>query len=337
MTERKIKVGVIGVGKLGGRHLYHLLRIPEAEVIGIYDTSENVKEKYKREGIRVFDSPEELLDNVEAVVIASPTHTHYDYAIKAIKRHIHVFIEKPMAETLEQAQEMAALAEEAGIKTHVGYVERFNPAFISAQQIIETPLYIQTQRLAPFTSRGTDVSVVLDLMTHDIDLILSLTPGSIMNVHATGMSVVTSQPDIVSAYLEFDNGLVSYMSVSRFAIRKKRRFHIYQKNGLINMDLGRRRVKFISPLKQEDYSHFFIDSEILDIGEGKLAYTYTLKINNQDAIRAELRHFLNCIINDEDPLIPLTHGYMVLQIAHQILDSVYRYIRRMGMQNKPLI
>ncbi len=337
MTTRKVKVGIIGVGKLGGRHLYHLLRIPEAEVVGIYDISETVRKKYSREGIKVFDNADDLLENIEAVVIASPTHTHYQYATKAIRRHIHVFIEKPMAETLEQAREMASMAEEAGIKTHVGYVERFNPAFISAKQIIDTPLYIQTQRLAPFTSRGTDVSVVLDLMTHDIDLILSLVPGSIMNVHATGMSVVTSQPDIVSAYLEFDNGLVAYMSVSRFAIRKKRRFHIYQKNGLINIDLGRRRVKFISPLKQSDINNLFIDSETLDIGEGKLAYTYTLRIDNQDAIRAELRHFLNCIINDEEPLIPLSHGYRVLQIAHQILDSVYRYIRRMGMQNKPLI
>ncbi len=337
MSDRKVKVGVIGVGKLGGRHLYHLLRIPEAEVIGIFDTSENVKEKYKREGIRVFDKAEELLDNVEAVIISSPTHTHYDYAIKAIKKHVHLFIEKPMAETLDQAREMAALAEEAGVKTHVGYVERFNPAFTTAKRIIEMPLYIQTQRLAPFTSRGTDVSVVLDLMTHDIDLILSLTPGSIMNVHATGMSVVTSQPDIVSAYLEFDNGLVAYMSVSRFAIRKKRRFHIYQRDGLINIDLGRRRVKLISPLKQDDLATSFVDKEVLDIGEGKLAYTYTLKINNQDAIRSELRHFLNCIINNEEPLIPLSHGYKVLQVAHQILDSVYRYIRRMGMQNKPII
>ena len=337
MSDKKVKVGVIGVGKLGGRHLYHLLRIPEAQVVGIFDTSESVKEKYKREGIKVFDNADELLENVEAIIVASPTHTHYDYAIKAIKKHIHLFIEKPMAETLDQAREMAVLAEEAGIKTHVGYVERFNPAFISAKQIIETPLYIQTQRLAPFTSRGTDVSVVLDLMTHDIDLILSLTPGTIMNVHATGMSVVTPQPDIVSAYLEFDNGLVAYMSVSRFAIRKKRRFHIYQKNGLINIDLGRRRVKFISPLKQDNLTELFVDNETLDIGEGKLAYTYTLKIHSKDAIRSELRHFLRCIINDDEPSIPLSQGYKVLQVAHQILDSVYRYIRRMGMQNKPLI
>ncbi len=331
--KERVRVGIIGVGKLGSRHLHHLRQLPQARVVGIFDTDPEVQKRYASEkGLRVFSSAEKLIDEVEAVVIASPTSTHYMYAREALRRSRHVFVEKPMAETLDQARELTALADEAGVKTQVGYVERFNPAFVAAQPVITRPLYINAQRLAPFTHRGADVSVVLDLMTHDIDLLLSMTKGSLSGVHATGVAVVTDQPDMVSAYLEFDTGLVAHLTVSRIALRRKRRLHIYQPEGFLHIDLGQRRARFITP-KVEEIAAPTLRREQLDLGEGHLAYNHVLAIPKHDAIREEHRAFLKAILEDEEPPIPFAQGYRVLQIAYQILDRVYRYIRRTGLSD----
>ena len=213
-----LKIGLIGVGHLGRIHLEQLLKIPEYQFTGIFDVSkEKVDQAIKDFGITAFKSLEELIDASDVVDVVTPTLSHYDCAVMAIKKSRHVFIEKPITNTLDEARELIELTKEANVKVQIGHVERFNPAFMAAQPYCKDPVFIETHRLAQFNPRGTDVPVILDLMIHDIDIVLSIVNSEVKKINANGVSIISDTPDIANARIEFHNGCVANLTASRIS------------------------------------------------------------------------------------------------------------------------
>ena len=232
-----LKVGVLGAGHLGKIHLRLLQQSEKFELIGFYDPSAEMAEKVSQEfGYRSFSSIESLIEAVDVVDIVTPTLSHYDCAVKSIQAGKHVFLEKPISNTVEEAEHIIKLAREKGVKGQVGHVERFNPAFTAVKNKIENPMFIETHRLAEFNPRGTDVPVVLDLMIHDIDAILSVVKSKVKSVHASGVSVLSQSPDIANARIAFENGCVANITSSRISMKNMRKSRFFQKDAYISVD-----------------------------------------------------------------------------------------------------
>jgi predicted dehydrogenase len=253
-----LKVGVFGVGHLGKFHLNNWRDIENAEVVGFYDPSaENaslVAEEYK---IKRFTNINKLLDACDAVDIVAPTTAHYDLCKAAILKSRHVFVEKPLANTMDEAKELLKLAKEANIKFQVGHVERFNPAFLALKDHIISPMFIEVHRLAQFNPRGTDVSVILDLMIHDIDIILKLVNSEVKTISANGVSVMSDTPDIANVRIEFDNGCVANLTSSRISLKKMRKMRLFQKNSYISIDFLEKKTEVTKLKTNEDKDAFF--------------------------------------------------------------------------------
>src|SRR5690554_7885908 len=242
-----LKIGVLGAGHLGKIHLRLLNQSQKYELVGFYDpNAENAQKVSAEFGYRKFDTIEELIENVEVVDIVTPTLSHYDCAVMAIKKGKHIFLEKPISNTIAEAEEIIRLAKEYNVKGQVGHVERFNPAFKSVKDKINNPMFIETHRLAEFNPRGTDVPVVLDLMIHDIDAILSVVKSPVKEVHATGTAVISETPDIANARIEFENGCVANLTASRISLKKMRKARFFQRDAYISVDflekIGRAHV-----------------------------------------------------------------------------------------------
>ena len=232
-----INAGLVGAGHLGKIHLRLLNQSDRYNLVGFHDKDvENGKKLEAELGYRYFENFEDLLAEIEMLDIVTPTIYHYDYAIKAIKKGIHFFIEKPVTQTLEQAEELLTLCHEHGIKAQVGHVERYNPAFIGAKDYIKNPMFIEIHRLAEFNPRGTDVSVVLDLMIHDLDILLSLVKSKVKEIHASGVSVVSKTPDICNARIEFENGCVANLTTSRISMKAMRKSRFFQQDAYVSVD-----------------------------------------------------------------------------------------------------
>ena len=266
-----LKIGVIGAGHLGKIHLKLLLELKNTfEVIGFYDTDrENAKIVNRSFRIKSFKSVELLIEEADIIDIVSPTISHYDCASLAIRSNKHVFIEKPITQTVIEAETLMKLSREAGVKVQVGHVERFNSAFKSAQNYVNQPLFIESHRLAEFNTRGTDVPVVLDLMIHDLDIILKLVNSTVKSVQASGVSVVSDTPDIANARIEFNNGCVCNLTASRMSLKKMRKSRVFQKDAYISIDYLEKkteviRLKNIKPSEEIDPL-----AVVLDLGKGK--------------------------------------------------------------------
>src|SRR5690606_5276284 len=232
-----LKIGVLGAGHLGKIHLRLLHQSSKYELVGYYDPYKENAEKVAAEiGYKAFDSIEALIAEVEVVDIVTPTLSHYDCAVQAIKAGKHIFLEKPISNTIEEAEHIIALTKEYQVKGQVGHVERFNPAFIAVKNKINNPMFIETHRLAEFNPRGTDVPVVLDLMIHDIDAILSVVKSPVKEVHATGTAVISDSPDIANARIEFENGCVANITSSRISMKNMRKARFFQKDAYISVD-----------------------------------------------------------------------------------------------------
>ena len=229
-----LKIGVLGAGHLGKIHLRLIKEIPQYELVGFYDpnpeSAAKVSEEYET---HAFESVQALIDACDVIDIVTPTLSHYECAAQAIKNSRHIFIEKPVTNTIEEAKSLMHLAEEANVKVQVGHVERFNPAFTAAQPYFNKPMFIEGHRLAQFNPRGTDVSVVLDLMIHDIDIILSVVKSNIKRISASGVAVVSDTPDIANARIEFDNGCVANLTASRISMKNMRKSRFFPKRRLL--------------------------------------------------------------------------------------------------------
>jgi predicted dehydrogenase len=318
-----LKIGILGAGHLGKIHL----RIAEAsehyELVGFYDPNpETVTALTLDYNYHAFDSAEALIQASDVVDIVTPTLSHFEMASLAIHAKKHVFIEKPLAKTDEESACLVALAKSKGVLGQVGHVERFNPAFQSVLNSITSPLFIEAHRLAEFNPRGTDVSVVLDLMIHDIDIILSMVNSPIKRIDASGVSVISETPDISNARIEFENGCVANLTASRISLKKMRKTRFFQKNAYIAVDFLAKKVEVVkikdAPKVTEDLALLLTNAE----GEKKQIYFENPEIEESNAIQQELEHFAFCIHNNQKPLVSLKDGAKALEVAHKIIACI---------------
>lgn len=315
-----LKIGVLGAGHLGKIHLRLLQQSSRYELVGFYDESLENGEKVAREfGYHQFKTINALLSAVDVVDIVTPTLSHYKCARVAIKSGKHVFIEKPISNTIEEAEEIIALAKQHNVKGQVGHVERFNPAFIATRSMIENPMFIETHRLAEFNPRGTDVPVVLDLMIHDIDVILSVVKSKVKHINASGVSVISDTPDIANARIEFENGCVANLTASRISLKNMRKSRFFQKDAYISVDFLEKKCEVV---KMKDAPEVPGDFDmILQNAEGlkKQIYFANPEIQQNNAILDELETFAQAITNNTTPIVTLEDGTEALRVAHQII------------------
>src|SRR3984885_4436676 len=316
-----LKVGVFGVGHLGKFHLNNWKEIKKVELVGFYDPNDTiaqeVSEKYQL--ARFFDA-ERLMDACDLVDIIAPTPFHFTLCEKAIRKGKHVFVEKPLANTMDEARELVKLVRESNIKLQVGHVERFNPAFLALQSIPLNPLFIEVHRLAQFDPRGTEVSVILDLMIHDIDIILSLVHSEVNSISASGVAVMTETPDIASVRIEFHNGCVANLTSSRISMKKMRKMRLFQKDAYIGIDFLNKKSEIIKLKTPEDLDVFAFDIETPN-GKKTIALSNPA-VPEVNAIRMELEKFTEAILTNSPTRVSEVDGFRAMDIAHQILQKI---------------
>lgn len=319
-----LKVAVFGAGHLGKFHLNNWKEMVDVELVGFYDpndaTSKEVGEKYK---LKRFKTAEELLDKCDVADIVTPTNYHFELCKAAIRKGKHVFVEKPMANTMEEGRELIKLVKEANVKMQVGHVERFNPAFLALQNVAINPMFIEVHRLAQFNPRGTEVSVILDLMIHDIDIILSIIKSDVKNISANGVAVMTDTPDIANVRIEFDNGCVANLTSSRISMKKMRKMRLFQRDAYIGIDFLEKKTEIIKmKTPADDAGNFTFDIETSG-GKKTLTIANPL-IKEVNAIKMELEQFRDAILNNTPVIVSEVDGLRAMDIAHQILQKIQR-------------
>lgn len=319
----KLKVGVLGAGHLGKIHLRLLKQSEKYELMGFYDSDqENAKKVSQEFGYQSFDSVEELVSVCDVVDVVTPTLNHFDCAEKIISKGKHIFIEKPIANTIEEAEKIITLAKKYNVKGQVGHVERFNPAFLAVRETITNPMFIEAHRLAEFNPRGTDVPVVLDLMIHDIDVILSVVKSKVKHISASGALVISQSPDIANARIEFENGCVANLTASRISLKNMRKSRFFQKDAYISVDFLDKKVEVVrmkdAPENPGDFDMILQNAE----GQKKQIYFENPEISANNAILDELEQFADAIINNTTPIVTLEQGTEALRIAKQITEKL---------------
>lgn len=322
---KMLKVGVIGTGHLGKIHTKLIKEVMRAELIGVYDIDSNVSKTVAEElGTTSYDNLDTFLEKIDAVSIVATTSAHYELIKKAFEKNVHVFVEKPITSTIEQAEEVVKIAEEKDLKLQVGHIERFNSALLSLEKYHLDPKFIQTDRLAQFNPRGTDVAVVLDLMIHDIDIILSLIKSKVQEVRASGVAVVSDNIDIANARIAFENGAVANVTASRISQKKMRKMRMFQKDSYISVDFnsGVSEVfRLISP-NDMNMEHFLSFGEI-GIGENKKSVIYEQpEIKEVNALKHELELFVNTVLDNKHPIVSGSDGLRALKVAEIILKKI---------------
>jgi predicted dehydrogenase len=320
-----LKIGVLGAGHLGKIHIKCIKQIPDYDLVGFYDPNLTIARSVEtEEKIKRFEDIEHLIDAVDVVDIVTPTVSHFDCARRSLKKFRHVFIEKPIVATPEEALKLIDLATEAGVKVQVGHVERFNPAFLAAQPYLNNPMFIETHRLSQFNPRGTDVPVVLDLMIHDIDIVMNVVKSNIKRIHASGVSVVSDTPDIANARIEFENGCVANLTASRISMKSMRKSRFFQRDSYIAIDFLEKEVEIIRMRNLEDGTTDPL-AVVLNMGPGKpdkQLFFDKPKIPSVNAIVEELKSFHSAILNDKTPPVTISDGYVALDVAHQIIQKI---------------
>ncbi|SHJ04782.1 Gfo/Idh/MocA family protein [Aquimarina spongiae] len=316
-----LKAGVLGAGHLGKIHLRLLEQSENYELAGFYDTSSSQANAIAKEfGYHLFNSIEELIEAVDVVDIVTPTFAHFDVAKQAIEAGKHVFIEKPITNTVAEAEELIRLANQNNVKGQVGHVERFNPAYTAVAQKIDNPMFIEAHRLAEFNPRGTDVPVVLDLMIHDIDAILSVVHSEVKQISASGVSVISETPDIANARIEFENGCVANLTASRISLKNMRKSRFFQKDAYISVDFFEKKCEVVkmkdAPEQPDDFAMILQNAE----GVRKQIYFDNPSIPSNNAILDELDTFADAIKNDTTPIVSLEQGKKALEVALKIID-----------------
>jgi len=316
-----LKVGIFGVGHLGKIHVTNWKEISDVEIIGFYDPSDDnaqlITKEYK---LKRFTNINKMLEACDAVDIVAPTTSHHSLCKAAILKSKHVFVEKPLANTIEEARELLKLAKEANIKFQVGHVERFNPAFLALKNEELSPMFVEVHRLAQFNPRGTDVSVILDLMIHDIDIILKLVNSNVKNVSANGVSVMSETPDIANVRIEFDNGCVANLTSSRISLKKMRKMRLFQKNAYISIDFLEKKTEITRLKTPADNDAFIFDIET-NQGKKSIAF-YSPVVEEGNAIKMELESFRDAIVNNTNTIVNEVDGFRAMEVAHLILEKI---------------
>ncbi len=319
-----LKIGVVGAGHLGKIHIKCIGQIDKYQLKGFFDTDRENAAKVSQEfNLSAYKSIDDLINDVDVIDIVTPTLSHFDAASSALRKFKHVFIEKPVVTTPQQALELISLAEEANVKVQVGHVERFNPAFIAALPYIQQPLFIETHRLAQFNPRGTDVPVILDLMIHDLDIVLSIVRSGIHKISASGVSVVSDTPDIANARIEFDNGCVANLTASRISMKNMRKTRIFQRDAYISVDFLDKKTEITRMSETVNSEDPF--ALILDLGvnkKPKQIYFEKPEVIPSNAILSELESFANAILHNTIPPVTINDGYNALDLAHRIIQKM---------------
>lgn len=316
-----LKVGVLGAGHLGKIHLRLLQQSEKYDLVGFYDHSaENAKGVAAEFGYKAFDSVTALINAVDVVDIVTPTLSHFECAKQAIENGCHIFIEKPITNTILEAEAIKTLASQYHVKGQVGHVERFNPAFTAVKAQIDNPMFIETHRLAEFNPRGTDVPVVLDLMIHDIDIILSVVNSTVKNVHASGVAVISETPDIANARIEFENGCVANLTASRISMKNMRKSRFFQKDAYISVNFLSKESELVRmkdvPENPDEFAMILQNAE----GVKKQIYFDNPDVEENNAILDELETFADAINNNTTPIVTLSQGTEALRVAQMVID-----------------
>lgn len=316
-----LKLGVFGVGHLGKFHLNNWKEISGVELVGFYDpndvSAQEVSEKYQ---LPRFLDAETLMSACDAIDVVAPTPFHFNLCEKAIKKGKHVFVEKPLANTMEEARILVKLAKESNIKMQVGHVERFNPAYLATEGLDLNPMFIEVHRLAQFNPRGTEVSVILDLMIHDIDIILTLVKSEVKAISASGVAVMTDTPDIANVRIEFNNGCVANLTSSRISMKRMRKMRLFQKDAYIGIDFLNKKTEIIKLKTPRDLEAFSFD---LDTPHGKRTIAVLNPVIPEvNAIKMELEKFRDAVVNNTPTIVSEVDGYRAMDIAHQILGKI---------------
>ncbi len=316
-----LKVGVFGVGHLGKFHLNNWKEIEGVKIVGFFDpNNDNAKAVAAEYGIKRFMDEDKLMDACDAIDVVVPTDWHFEVCMKAIRKGKHVFVEKPLCNTIAEAKDLVDMAREANVKVQVGHVERFNPAYLAVKDLGLNPMFIEVHRLAQFNPRGTEVSVILDLMIHDIDIILSLVKSSVKNINASGVAVMTDTPDIANVRIEFNNGCVANLTSSRISMKKMRKMRLFQKDSYIGIDFLQKKTEIIKLKKPEDKDVFSFDLET-PTGKKTIAVANPV-IEPLNAIKLELESFVDAIVNNKHVAVSEIDGLLAMEVAHQILEKI---------------
>lgn len=316
-----LKVGIFGAGHLGKFHIGNWKDIEQVELVGFYDPNDTIAaEVIEKFGLKRFDDMESLMDAVDAADIVTPTQYHFPVCELALRKSKHVFVEKPLANDMEEAKKILKLVNEAKVKFQVGHVERFNPAFAALKDKQLTPMFIEVHRLAQFNPRGTEVSVILDLMIHDIDIVLHLVKSEIKSISASGVAVMTDTPDIANARIEFHNGCVANLTSSRISMKKMRKMRLFQKDAYIGIDFLDKKTEIIKLKGEGDEELFTFD---IETPHGvKTVAIENPEVHEQNAIKAELTAFRDSILQSQPTVVSELDGYLALDVAHQILTKI---------------
>ena len=316
------RIGVVGAGHLGKIHLKILQNAPFVNLVGFFDSDPKVREEIKSKfNIKSFDSYRELIDSSDIVDIVTPTLSHFNCAKEALKSNKHVFIEKPVTHTVEEVKKLIKLAQISGRKVQVGHVERFNPAFTEAQKLINQPRFIEVHRLAQFNSRGTDVSVIHDLMIHDLDIVLHVVKSPVKSINASGVSVLSNTPDIANARIEFINGCVANITSSRMSLNNVRKSRFFQKNAYVSVDFLNRSHEFIR-LDSNKIPSDKISVSNPNFKPKESVIIQTESISTINPIEEELKSFLNSIESNINPIVDLKAAQMALQLTTDVMEQI---------------
>ncbi len=316
-----LKVGIFGVGHLGKFHISNWKEIEGVKIIGFFDpNNDNANEVINTHGLKRFSDEEKLIEACDIIDVITPTNLHYEVCMMAIRKGKHVFVEKPLAHTLQEGKDLVNMVREAGVKMQVGHVERFNPAYLALKELNLNPMFIEVHRLAQFNPRGTEVSVILDLMIHDIDIILSLVKSDVKSISASGVAVMTDTPDIANVRIEFNNGCVANLTSSRISMKKMRKVRLFQKDAYIGIDLLEKKTEIIKLKQPEDVDAFSFDIETPN-GKKTIAIANP-SIEPLNAIKLELTSFVDAIINNKPTVVSEIDGYLAMEVAHKILDKI---------------
>jgi predicted dehydrogenase len=324
-----LKIGVFGAGHLGKIHIQQWKEIEGIEIVGFYDPNdENAASAIDQYGVKRFSESNSLLQLCDAVDIVSNTTHHFEIAKAALLLGKHIFVEKPFTNTLEEAQELIKLIKEANVKCQVGHVERFNPALLALGDMNIQPMFIETHRLATFNPRGTDVSVILDLMIHDIDIVLHLVKSPVKRISASGVAVLSETPDIANARIEFDNGCVANLTSSRISLKRMRKMRLFQRDAYISVDFLDKKTEVIKLTDEGENPKGIMDVPLeMANGDKKILSVHMPEIPAINAINAELSEFARAIINDLPVKVTAFDGYQAMEVAHLIL-------KKMSMHNQ---
>jgi predicted dehydrogenase len=321
----KVKIGVVGTGHLGNLHTKMFSQIATAELVGIYDADTARAERVASEhGTKAFSQLDQLFGSVRAISIATTTTAHYEVARKALECGLHTFIEKPITETIDQARELVALADSKNVALQVGHIERFNPAILALEQYKIRPLFIESHRLAQFNPRGSEVAVVLDLMIHDIDLILSLVRSPVTRVDANGVAVVSDSEDIANARIQFENGCVANVTASRISQNKMRKMRLFQNDAYISIDFSQGLAEVFRLVDEGDpnVKPTMMLGKI-DQGQRKRLIVYEQpEVKEVNALKYELELFIKSVIDGTEPPVTGRDGLQALEVAQIILKMI---------------